>query len=417
MQTSHDSDRITRVIFEYAARIGQEQETDSFLGLNADMARDLVGADRCSIWLVDSATNQLRTKVAHGVEEIRVPLGHGLVGACVEQGRPVLVNDTSTDERFLNQIDQSSGYVTRSILVIPLRTADGKILGAFQALNKPGGFSEADVTLLQLAASYSASAVETQRLRGEAEQARLVLRELAIAKDVQARLVPQVPPKLKGLDCASFFRPARFVGGDYFDFIPTPDGGLAFTLGDVSGKGIPAAVLMASIQASLRIPLMQGPPSLNELLANLNRSVYASSAPAEYSTLFCGTIDPERRRLKFINAGHCPPMLARNSGSGASIERLTTGGPPVGLLPSAPFAEGAVDLEAGDVLLCFSDGISEATNSREEIWEESVIESTLLDAGSRGARNLIDLLVAKADAFTGEAEQADDMTVVALRIA
>lgn len=412
MQVDQASERITRVIFEYAARIGQEQDTDAFLGLNADMARDLVAADRCSIWLVDPATKELHTRVAHGVREIRIALGQGLVGACVEKGEAVLVNDTSTDERFAGRVDRSSGYVTRSVLVIPLRGADGSVLGAFQALNKPGGFTPDDVVLLQLAASYSASAVETQRLRAEAEKAKIMLHELEIARDVQAKMVPQTAPALKGLECAFFFRPAKFVGGDYYDFAELPDGGLAFTLGDVSGKGIPAALLMASIQSSLRIPMRRGPGSLKDLLRDLNASVYASSTDSRYSTLFCGVVDAARTRLTYINAGHCPPMLVRQG----AVERLKTGGPPIGLIPVAPFSEGVVSLAPGDLLMCFSDGISEATNSQDEIWEEAELEKLLAASGDASASEVTDEAVRQADAFTGDAEQADDMTVVTLRV-
>src|SRR5436190_10955667 len=138
------SSRISRVIFGYAARIAQEQEIEDLLRLNADMARDLVGADRCSIWLVDATARQLYTTVAHGVGEIRVDFGHGLVGACVSTGEAVVANEPSNDERFLRGIDTTSGYVTQSVLVVPLRSEGGKIIGAFQALNKPGGFSESD---------------------------------------------------------------------------------------------------------------------------------------------------------------------------------------------------------------------------------------------------------------------------------
>ena len=415
MNTTHDSERISRVIFEYAARIGQEQDTDALLSLNAGMARDLVGADRCSIWLVDSAAGQLYTKVAHGVGEIRVGLGHGLVGACVAEARPVVVNDTSTDERFLGRVDEGSGYVTHSVLVIPLCAAGGKVIGAFQALNKAGGFSESDVALLGLAGSYSAAAIETQRLRKEAETARLFLRELEIAREVQAGLLPHRLPAVEGLDCAAFFRPAKMVGGDYYDFIETPTGALAFTLGDVAGKGIPAAVLMASCQASLRIPLLRGPDSLTELVAHVNKSVYASSSPGRYSTLFCGIIDPRSRQLTYVNAGQCAPMLVRDREDGITIERLTTGGTPVGLLPVARYEEGRTVLERGDVLVCFSDGISEACNASDEFWQESEIEDLLRAVADSSAQNVTQRLVQAADAFAGEAEQADDMTVVTLR--
>jgi sigma-B regulation protein RsbU (phosphoserine phosphatase) len=418
VKTNDASERVSRVIFEYAARIAQEQDTETLLRLNADMARDLVGADRCSIWLVDSGAGELHTAVAHGVAELRVRLGHGLVGACVARAEPIVVNDTSTDERFLNRIDQGSGYLTHSVLVLPLRTADGNVIGAFQALNKPGGFSESDVALLGLAGSYSAAAIETQMLRKEAEKTRLFLHELEIARDVQAGLLPQHPPSIETLDCAAFCRPAKFVGGDYYDFIEMPNGALALTLGDVSGKGIPAAVLMASIQASLRMSLLRGPESLTGLLAGLNESVHASSSlsPGRYSTLFCGFTDPCFHRLMYVNAGQCAPMLLRRREKGVAIERLATGGTPVGLLPMAQYEEGAIALQPGDTLICFSDGISEACNSKGEFWRESQIEDLLRKTADSSAQEITERVVGGADAFTGDAEQADDMTVVTLRI-
>jgi len=132
------SDRISRVIFDYAARIGGAQDLDTLLELNAGMARDLVGADRCSLWLVDAKRDQLWTKVAQGIDEIRIPCGHGLVGACIARNETILVNDTLHDERFLGTVDATSGYVTKSVLTIPLHGSDGKPMGALQVLNKPG---------------------------------------------------------------------------------------------------------------------------------------------------------------------------------------------------------------------------------------------------------------------------------------
>jgi sigma-B regulation protein RsbU (phosphoserine phosphatase) len=414
VRIEHTAERVSQVIFEYAARIAQEQDTGKLLQLNADMARDLVGADRCSIWLVDANSGQLHTTVAHGVGEIRVDLGDGLVGACVAQAQSVLVNDTSKDDRFLNRVDQGSGYVTQSVLAIPLCAAEGNVIGAFQAVNKPGGFLESDVALLGLAGSYSAAAIETQRLRKEAEAARMFLRELEIAREVQNGLLPQGLPVLHGLDCAAFFRPAKLVGGDYYDFIQTPSGALGFTLGDVSGKGIPAAVLMASIQASLRIPLRNGPKSLTELVGELNDSVRASST-GRYSTLFCGLVDPHTWQITYVNAGQCAPMLIRRRGHGVVIERLNVGGTPIGLLPRAAYDEGTAVLTSGDLLVCFSDGISEACNSREEFWNESAMEDVLREGLGSTAERTVQSLVRAADSFVGDAEQADDMTIIALR--
>jgi sigma-B regulation protein RsbU (phosphoserine phosphatase) len=326
------------------------------------------------------------------------------------------VNDTSNNEQFLNRIDQSSGYLTHSVLVIPLCVAGGKVIGALQALNKPGGFSDADVSLLGLAGSYSAAAIETQRLRTEAEAARIFRRELEIAREVQAGLLPRQVPPLKGIECAAFFRPATFVGGDYYDIIEVAGGEFAFTLGDVSGKGIPAAVLMASIQSSVRISLRHGSESLSRLVADLNESVYACSSAGRYSTLFCGIIDPAFRQVTYVNAGQCPPILLRRCKGSDRVERLTTGGTPIGLLLGAAYPEGSVTLREGDVLVCFSDGISESTNANGEVWQESEVEAVLRTVYDASAQQITANLVHAADEFARGAEQADDMTVLTLRI-
>jgi sigma-B regulation protein RsbU (phosphoserine phosphatase) len=406
-------DRISQVIFEYAAKIGAAQDLDALLVLNAGMARDLVGADRCSIWLVDTKNGRLWTKVAHGVGELHIPIGQGLVGACVARNEAILVNDTSLDERFSRSVDVDSGYVTKSVLTLPLQGMDGKPLGALQVLNKPGGFSPEDVDLLGLCSAYSASALESQRLRKEGEKAKFLLHELEIAREVQQRLLPQAQPPIPRLEYAGYCRSAQFVGGDYYDFLPMPDGGLLFTLGDVSGKGISAAVLMASIQASLRSQMMKAPASMAIMIRDFNKAVYSFSTADKYSTLFCGLLDVRTRKLTYVNAGHvCPMLLRADSGQ---VERLDSGGFPVGLLGHAEYDEGDALLQPGDAVLCFSDGISEATNADGEMWAEEDVEKIVQNCRGLTAQQMIDRLLETADRFTGAAEQADDMTIVVIR--
>jgi sigma-B regulation protein RsbU (phosphoserine phosphatase) len=409
------NDRVSRVIFDYAAKIGAAQDLDAVLELNAGMARDLVGADRCSIWLVDKKLNRLWTKVAHGVRELHIPIGQGLVGACVARNEAILVNDTSSDERFLKSVDKESGYVTKSVLTLPLHGMDGKPMGALQVLNKPGGFSQEDVDLLGLCSGYSASTLESQRLRKEAEAAQLFLQELEIARDVQQHLLPQDLPSIPGLDFAGYCRSAKFVGGDYYDFLPMREGGLLFTLGDVSGKGIAAAVLMASIQASLRSQVVRPTDSLAGLMGDFNKAVYSFSTADKYSTLFCGLLDPSSRKLTYVNAGQVRPMLLRSADG--SIELLDSGGFPVGLLDASEYEQGQAVLQPGDSVLCFSDGISEATNAKGEMWNESEVQKVFQACRGLTAQQMIDRLVKATDGFAGDAEQADDMTVVAIRTA
>ncbi len=403
---------MAQAIFEHAARIGRAQQIDELVRLNADFARDLAGADRCSLWLIDASRNELWTKVAHGVEPIRIPMGKGLVGACIERDEVILVNDIAKDARFLGGVDQHSGYRTRQVLCVPLR-AEGQVIGALQLLNKASGFTQDDVGLLGLLAHFAASALENERLRHEAIAARLIRHELELAHDVQMRMLPSIPVGIEGLQCIGLCNPARSIGGDYYDLLPLRDGGFALTLGDVSGKSIPAAVMMASIQTLLRSLLQRDAHDLASVVGELSRILYACSTPERYSTLFCGVISSDRSRLTYVNAAQVQPMLVHGDGS---MVRLEGGGLPVGLLPETAYEQMQVPLRHGDVLVIVSDGIVEVRNQQEEFWDEQEV-ARIVQGFARGPLGgLSDELCRAAEAFANGAEQYDDMTLVAVRI-
>ena len=408
-----DAGRISEVIFDYAGRIGQERDPERLLELTAGLARDLVSADRCSIWLSDPVSGELSTQVAHGVGKIRVPSGQGLVGTCVRTGEAVLVNDTSADPRFSGAIDKGSGYRTESVLTVPLRTSRGEVIGACQVLNKPGGFQARDVDLVWLAASYSATAIETQRAQQEAELARKLQSEFEIAREVQRHLFPKYPAQAAGLDFAVNCFPAQAVGGDYYNYWQGSDGAFHFVLGDVSGKGIAAALLMASIQATLNGLGTRRDLPLESMMGELSVLVLEGSMPERYSTLILGTYEPSKRRLCVVNAGHVPPVLVR----GGQVVRLEAGGFPAGLLPDSRYDSDSVIIEPGDLLVCVSDGISEAMNPEEESWGEDAIIAIALDGAARAeaAAAVVERLVQGAHAFAAGAAQHDDMTVMVLR--
>ena len=408
-----DAARVFEVIFDYAGRIGQERDPDRLLELTAGLARDLVSADRCSIWLSDPVSGELSTRVAHGVGKIRIPSGQGLVGTCVQTGKAVLVNDTAADPRFSATIDKGSGYHTKSLLTVPLRTSRGEVIGACQVLNKPGGFQPRDVDLLWLAASYSATAIETQRAQQEVEQARKLQSELEIAREVQRHLFPKYPAQAAGLDFAVNCFPAQAVGGDYYNYWQGPDGAFHFALGDASGKGIAAALLMASIQATLNGLGALGNLPLEHMMGELSRLVLEGSLPERYTTLILGTYDPASHRLEAVNAGHVPPVLIR----GGQVIRLEAGGCPAGLLPNSQYHSNNVTIEAGDVLVCVSDGISESMNPEDEEWGEDAIIAIAIDAAARAeaATAIVERLVQGAHTFAAGAPQHDDMTVMVLR--
>jgi len=192
-----------------------------------------------------------------------------------------------------------------------------------------------------------------------------------------------------------------------------PDGSLLFTLGDVSGKGISAALLMASIQASMRSLVVSAPDSVADLIGKFNKTARTFATVDKYSTLFCGLLDINSRKLTYVNAGQVRPMLLRSGN--AAIERLDCGGFPLGLLEDSEYEQGEVSFMPGDWLFCFSDGISEATNDRDQMWDEARIERIICGCHGLTAQETIDRVIEAADRFAGDAEQADDMTAVAIR--
>ena len=277
-------------------------------------------------------------------------------------------------------------------------------------------YSKSDVQLLESVATQTGLALEnsrlTQAIAAEVAQRERLNRELEIAREVQQRLFPQTHPAVPGLDYAGRCRPALGVGGDYYDFLELPKGQFGLAIGDVSGKGIPAALLMASLQASLRGQAINGLVDLAGMMANLNRLIFDATPSNRYATFFYGQYDPANRKLVYVNAGHNPPMVLR----GAEVIRLDTGGSVIGLFPVARYEQAALDLQKGDVLVLFTDGISESMNAQDEEWGEEALEQAARQCDGMPAAGILERLIEEADAFAAGAPQHDDMTIVALRV-
>jgi len=279
-------------------------------------------------------------------------------------------------------------------------------------------YTPTDLRVLQSLAAQTGLALEISELAlslaQEAAHRERINREIEIAREVQQRLFPQKLPQIPGLDFAGMCRAALGVGGDYYDLIQLENGLLGIAIGDVSGKGISAALLMASLRASLRGITIDGSGDLAKMMGRINGLVYESSASNRYATFFFATLDPFTRELRYVNAGHNAPMLVR--GGSRDVVRLDAGGTPVGLLPSASYEAQSVTLGPGDLLLCYTDGISEAMNLADEEWgEERMLQAVKTQSGA-SADDVLSEVFRVADQFTGEAPQHDDMTLLILRI-
>ena len=282
-------------------------------------------------------------------------------------------------------------------------------------------YTKTDRQLLQSIGSQTGLALENaelfQNLTAEVTQRERISREIEIAREVQERLFPQSCPKVPGVGLAGYCRPAQAIGGDYYDYFLLSDGRLALALGDISGKGISAALLMASLRASLRsiASLQQG--DLAALIGNVNNLVYESSTSNRYATFFYAEYDPSTSLLTYVNAGHNPPYILR----GKKAIPLDATGIVVGLLPNAEYEQATIPMHAGDVLLTYTDGISEAMNYQDEEWGEDRMIASVRQLLAQPdctvlAQQLLNCIIEAADKFTSGAPQHDDMTLLVCTI-
>jgi phosphoserine phosphatase RsbU/P len=351
-------------------------------------------------------------------------LAHGRVPAMVYRDDPSswLVDATEAERSALNDLS------TELLVPLPGRNRLAGVI-ALGPKRSEEPYSRTDRQLLQSVATQAGLALENaelfENLSSEIAQRERVSREIEIAREVQERLFPQTRPEISDTDMAGSCRPAQIVGGDYYDYFALPPRSLesaegprlALALGDISGKGISAALLMASLRASLRSAAQLQPGDLVTLMRHVNRLVYESSTTNRYATFFYAEFDPLTRVLNYVNAGHNPPILVR----GREQIALEATGTVIGLLPEVFYTKASLLLRSGDVLIAFTDGISEAMNGAEEEWgEDRMIAAarTLLDQPecTATAQQLIECILNAADGFTASAPQHDDMTLLICRI-
>jgi sigma-B regulation protein RsbU (phosphoserine phosphatase) len=296
-------------------------------------------------------------------------------------------------------------------------------------------YSRSDRRLLSSVALQTGLAIENSalvhHLAQESAQRQRVDREIEIARQVQERLLPQIYPLVKGLDFAGYSRTAQEVGGDYYDFIPLDNGKLGIAIGDVSGKGISSALLMASIRAALHGLTFSGTLSLARLIEGLNRIIFDSSTSNRFVTFFFGEYDPCARTLDYVNAGHNAPVLLRPAVPGQDsflspdgpcqdgpciVQRLETGGPVLGIFTDVQYEQGQLQLQPYDVLIGYTDGISEAMTTAYEEWGEERLIAAAKMSTHRSAQDIVTAVVQRVDRFTAGAEQNDDLSVVVLKV-
>jgi sigma-B regulation protein RsbU (phosphoserine phosphatase) len=349
---------------------------------------------------------------------------NGTVRVLGKQSEPARVylddpNSWLYREPDVSDEDRAKLSQLQSELLLPLGARD-QLLGFISLGPKLSDepYSGTDVRLLKSVAAQTGLALENARLMSaiadEVAQRERLNREVEIAREVQERLFPQTLPPIEGIEYSGACRPALGVGGDYYDFLALPGGHLGIAIGDVSGKGIAAALMMASLQASLRSEATRAPDNLAALVGNVNRLLYEASSANRYATFFYAQYDPKTRRLTYVNAGHNPPMLFHRTESQWQLTRLEAGGTVVGLLEDFSYEQSVVTIAPGDVFVAFTDGISEAMNAADEEWGEADLIETVKQCVGPAPSAIIARVMEAADGFVDGAKQHDDMTLVVL---
>jgi len=279
-------------------------------------------------------------------------------------------------------------------------------------------YTPTDLLTLQSVAAQTGLTLEVaelaRTLADESAQRERMNREVEIAREVQQRLFPQDIPEIRGVSLAGSCRPVSEVGGDYYDLIGLDGGNLGIAIGDVSGKGISAALIMATLRASLRGLILDDPGNLAKMMQKMNHLVYEASTSSRYATFFFATFDPETRELRYVNAGHNPPVLVKDASG--ELRRLEACGPVVGLLPSVDYEEQSLILQRGDLLIAYTDGISEAMTADDEEWGEERMLQAVPRHPLASASEVLETIFRAADEFTAGAEQHDDMTLLIMKL-
>jgi sigma-B regulation protein RsbU (phosphoserine phosphatase) len=330
-------------------------------------------------------------------------------------GEPLATEDLVNDPRFPGL--RGADTRIRSALAVPLRV-ENQITGMLAVTHSTPGraWKSDEVQLLSIVAANSANVIERARLRVEAlekqrleEEQRRMDRELNLARDIQMNLVPSAPLRLGAWEVSGRVLPARQVGGDGYDYFPLGEHGLALAIADVAGKGVPAALMMSNIQASLRA-FCNGRGNILDAIRHVNQSVLRTATVGKFVTLFYGEFDASSGLLRYTNAGHNYPLVRRRDGE---LIELRAGGLPLGIA-ELPYEQGEVLLGPGDSLLLYSDGIPEAFDAFQREFGDQRLRQVWGAQGAARPAEVIDALITEVQAFRGAAHQSDDMTIVVL---
>jgi sigma-B regulation protein RsbU (phosphoserine phosphatase) len=406
------SDRLA-LLYRLSQTFNSSLDLDEVLNLVMDEVVAVTRAERGFVTLRE-ADGSLIFRVARGMDQKTIDdpqfqISRSVVERVAQEGQPILTSDAQRDDRFSTR--QSVVILgLRAILCVPLKIKD-QVLGVVYVDNRlqTGIFTEADLELLTAIASSAAIAIENARLYQVAVEKGRMERELQMAHDVQASLLPRETPQVAGWEFAARWQPAREVAGDYYDFIPLGEGQLGLVIADVSDKGMPAALFMALTRSMVRASVGSA-PSPAEGIAHANRLICADATGGMFVTLFYALLNPANRELTYVNAGHNPPLLY-----GADQDQLTKllrTGMALGVLEDSCYEQQTLYLNPDDFVLLYTDGVTDATNTQIQDFGMERLERVVLDHRHTPAVDILAGLERAIHDFAGSAAPFDDTAIV-----
>jgi len=399
------------VLLEVTRTLAMPFELEDVVEAIFSALRQVVDFDAAAVYLMPRGRQTLEIVSAHGYPEgsekaFELQIGQGIVGWVAKSGESLIVPDVSRDKRYV-----AARPGTRSEIATPMMI-EGRVIGVFNLESDHlDVYHGAHLELLSAFAAQAAIAVERARTARERVERRRIEKELAIARDIQRSFLPQAAPRVPGFDLAGTSISHDEVGGDYYDFIGVSDTRLGLAIADVSGKGIPAALLMAGFRMSL-LAEIRNEFAIRAVMRKVNQLLHESTERDRFVTAFYGVLDWRNSVLIFSNAGHNPPLLIRADGT---TEELSDGGVALGVLEDTHYEERPLAVGSGDVLILYTDGVSEALNETSEEFGADRIEQIVRANAGHTARELMQDIVAAVLDWTGEKGPGDDLTLLVMR--
>jgi sigma-B regulation protein RsbU (phosphoserine phosphatase) len=400
------------ILNDLAVAMSRAADPEGAVEKLVDRSMRAVDAEQATVTLLDRGADKsgpLETQVrvvTSSAEHQSFHVNESLAGWMLLNKKSLLIDDPHNDDRFRGL---SWDETVRSVMCLPL-LVKSELTGVLTIYNKKGGagFTKEDERLMSIIGAQSAQIIDNARL---AQDKNRMEEQIKLAFDIQSNLLPASPPVVEGYDIAGKSIPAQSVGGDYFDFIPIDDGKLAVCLGDVSGKGLPASLLMANVQATLRGQTLVDAPA-SERVGRANKLLCECTDDERFVTLFYGVLDPEGHELVYCSAGHERPFVFAADGV---CRRLDLGGLALGVFDTIQYEQETITLAPGDALVVFSDGITDAANTLEEQFGEERLAASIGEHRGETAEVLVNRIIDGVKAHEAGAAQFDDLTLVVVK--